>query len=47
MEDSKSFANGYAISDKVKEERVNTLLKNIENKFTEVNKLSYSLDKKS
>jgi AAA15 family ATPase/GTPase len=47
MEEQKSFAKGYAISDKVNEDRVNSLLKNIENKFIEVNKLSSFLDKKA
>jgi len=47
MEEQNSFAEGYAISDKVNEERVTTLLKNIENKFTEVSKLGSFLNRKS
>lgn len=47
MEEQKSFADGYASSDKVNEERINTLLKSIDNKFVEVNKLSSFLDRKA
>ncbi len=47
MEEQHSFAQGYAISDKVNEERVTLLLKNIENKFIEVSKLNSFFTRKA
>jgi AAA15 family ATPase/GTPase len=47
MEDKRSFADGYSSSDKVNEDRAYTVLKSIESKFTEVNKLSSFFTRKS
>jgi len=47
MEETRSFAKGYAISDKVHRDRANTFLKNIEIKFNEVLPLSEFLDRKA
>ena len=47
MEEKRSFADGYSISDKVNEERVNTLLRSIKNKFREADKLSAFFNRKS
>jgi AAA15 family ATPase/GTPase len=47
MEDKRSFADGFSISNRVNEDRVNNLLKHIENKFNEVNKLNSFITKKS
>jgi len=47
MEDTRSFADGYSISHRVNEERVHNLLKSIESRFIEANRLSSFLTKKS
>jgi len=47
MENNRSFAQGYAISDKVNIDKVSSLCKNIDNKLGEIDKLSYFIDRKS
>jgi len=46
MEESRSFVQGFSISETANKDRVNNLLNNIENKFIEVSKLSAFFDKR-
>ncbi len=46
MESNRSFAQGFAISKNVKEDKLNRLLKNIENKLIEIDDFSSLIDRK-